>query len=77
MSTSDKILNAIANTPTPAGEPARELRETRRAMVLQDFKKAASNADSLEVKVEELIQILAEIFVDTHVVFLDEDTTTQ
>jgi len=44
-------------------------------MVLQDFKIAASNADSLEVKVEELIKILAEIFVDTHVVFLDEDTT--
>ena len=73
MSTSDKILNAIANTPTPAGEPARELRETRRAMTLHDFKVTSARDEALEIKVEELIQILAEIFVDTHVVFLDED----
>tara|TARA_R100000664_G_C2757778_1_gene146187 strand:+ start:1273 stop:1506 length:234 start_codon:yes stop_codon:yes gene_type:complete len=77
MSTSDKILNAIASTPTPAGEPARELRETRRSMVTQDFRVAATRAEALGVKVEELILILAEIFVDTHVVFLDEESTNE
>ena len=75
MSTSDKILNAIANTPTPAGEPAREHRETQRAMVLHDFKVTVSRAEALDIPVAELILGMAEVYADTHLVFLDEDPT--
>ena len=77
MSINDKILNAIANTPTPAGEPARELRETRRSMILHDLKLALSRANSLGISVEEVLIFVGAEYTDTHLLLLDEEETTQ
>jgi len=77
MSTKDKIIRAIAETPTPAAEPYKPILKEKKDIVLHDLKIALSRANSLGILVEEVLIFVGAEYTDTHLLFLDEDEVTQ
>jgi competence CoiA-like predicted nuclease len=77
MSTKDRIIKAIAETPTPAAEPYKPVLKEKKDIVLHDLQVALSRANSLGIPVEKILILVGDEYTETHLVFLDEEEATQ
>ena len=77
MSTKDRIIKAIAETPAPAAEPYKPILKEKKDIVLHDLQLALSRANSLGILVEEILIFVGAEYTDTHLLFLDEEEATQ